>query len=227
MFFRQGEPMELYQKDHIQLFSRKPLSSNNAAKLMDLFCQPNQEQSGGLAGRVQIKKAKLDHLGPVILKHYYRGGLLRLINKKKFLKGRRYRSQREFECLIKARKKDIPVPEPLAYMVKGGILYETALVMLEIPNTRTLTKVNPLESQKASIMQCLNTHFDKMVKCGIYHVDFHPGNVLIDQDHKLFIVDFDKASDWNGPMLKLRNRMKTRWNRAINKYCLDSWLTLG
>ena len=34
----------------------------------------------------------------------------------------------------------------------------------------------------------------RLIDHGIWHVDLHPGNVVIDQNDRVFLLDFDKGS---------------------------------
>jgi 3-deoxy-D-manno-octulosonic acid kinase len=59
----------------------------------------------------------------------------------------------------------------------------------------------------------------------ILHVDLHPGNVLVDADGKVFLLDFDKAQKVAGKRNKLRDYYLCRWRRAVIKYNLPEVLS--
>jgi 3-deoxy-D-manno-octulosonic acid kinase len=54
----------------------------------------------------------------------------------------------------------------------------------------------------------------------IYHKDLHPGNVLIDKNNRIFIIDFDKAGLFRGDRQALLNIYLERWKRAVIKHNL-------
>ena len=63
-----------------------------------------------------------------------------------------------------------------------------------------------------------------LIQNGILHVDLHPGNIVIDGDNQVFLVDFDKGKIYQGNREKLKNRYLSRWQRAVNKHGLPNML---
>ena len=59
----------------------------------------------------------------------------------------------------------------------------------------------------------------KLVDAGIFHVDLHPGNILITPEEEIHVVDFDKAVFYTGSRKKLIKKYQKRWSRATEKYC--------
>jgi 3-deoxy-D-manno-octulosonic acid kinase len=64
-----------------------------------------------------------------------------------------------------------------------------------------------------------------LIEEGIYHVDLHPGNVLVDNNHNVYVIDFDKARCWTGPKNELRDLYLHRWRRAVIKHNLPETLS--
>ena len=64
-----------------------------------------------------------------------------------------------------------------------------------------------------------------LVSHKIFHVDLHPGNVLVDNSGRVFIVDFDKAREFEGSSEQLRELYLRRWRRAVIKHKLSPVLT--
>ncbi len=63
-----------------------------------------------------------------------------------------------------------------------------------------------------------------LINNNIHHVDLHPGNVLVDIDNNVFIIDFDKAHYFSKSKKKLKKKYFYRWKRAIIKHGLPHML---
>jgi 3-deoxy-D-manno-octulosonic acid kinase len=63
-----------------------------------------------------------------------------------------------------------------------------------------------------------------LIKNSILHVDLHPGNVIVDNQDRVYILDFDKGDIFSGNINKLKSRYLSRWNRAIQKHQLPEML---
>ena len=65
---------------------------------------------------------------------------------------------------------------------------------------------------------------NRLINAGILHVDLHPGNVLIEEDGGVFLVDFDKAHHVAYERSALRDLYLRRWRRAVIKHSLSPLL---
>ena len=102
--------------------------------------------------------------------------------------------------------------------------------MEEITDSRNLAEVS--RSDKAEDADILH---EAMMKLGeqvlsliahkIFHVDLHPGNVLVQKGGRVSIVDFDKAREFKGSAERLRELYLRRWRRAVIKHKLSPVLT--
>ena len=63
-----------------------------------------------------------------------------------------------------------------------------------------------------------------LINSGMHHVDLHPGNILVTDDEKIFIIDFHKAKMFKGSRKKLVNKYFSRWKRAVKKHGLPEIL---
>jgi 3-deoxy-D-manno-octulosonic acid kinase len=64
----------------------------------------------------------------------------------------------------------------------------------------------------------------RLIEARICHVDLHPGNVLVDGDGRIYLIDFDKAFRFTGSDRELRDWYISRWRRAITKHGLPEVL---
>jgi 3-deoxy-D-manno-octulosonic acid kinase len=161
----------------------------------------------------------------VVVKHYKRGGLWGRLVRRRYLKLGKSRSQLEFELLHKARDLGISVPEPLLYANRGRLIYRAWLVTRQIKQPLSLARLSLNDEKRTrQVMASVIDQISRLIDHGIWHVDLHPGNVVIDQNDRVFLLDFDKGSLHQGNKIKLRNRYIHRWQRAVSKHKLPKML---
>lgn len=201
------------------------LSENQLAKLVDLFNQVPGSADSILGGRGSICITDIDGMGPVAIKHYFRGGVIRHFNKQRYVKCGKTRSQIEYELLEKVIKIGIRAPEPLIYAYRGSPLYRAWLVTRKIESHQTLAQLSISDINHAcKVMENMIEQLSLLINHQILHVDLHPGNVVIDSNSNAVLVDFDKAHMYQGSKTKLTRRYLKRWKRAVVKYNLPSVL---
>lgn len=178
-----------------------------------------------LGGRHQPVGLDLAGYGPVTIKKYMRGGAIRHLNRQTHVKWESTRPQAEFDLLNRVRQMGVNAPEPVTYVTKGGWLYQGWLVTRTIMAAKSLVTFTNSDPTKAkAVVSHLTQQVSVLMDHRILHTDLHPGNVLIDQDGKAYIIDFDKARADIDDREKLRSRYKERWRRAVKKYGLPEWL---
>ena len=104
-------------------------------------------------------------------------------------------------------------------------MYETWLLMEEIPDTLSLVDLQNDDSGLYQAMKSLTKQVLQLVKNKILHVDLHPGNVLVEPSGKVSIIDFDKAGHYQGEEHQLRDLYIRRWRRAVIKHRLSPVLS--
>jgi len=194
--------------------------------LTGLFHHPDPVGVSVLGGRTSVTPVQLDGIGSVVIKHYRRGGLMRYLIKRRYLKFGKTRAQREFELLDTVGTLGINVPEPIAFAHRGRLFYRAWLVTREIQQPLSLARLSLQDEKKTSIaMESVIEQISWLIQNDILHVDLHPGNVVVDAAGKVYLLDFDKGSVYHGNRQKLKNRYLTRWQRAVNKHGLPKVLT--
>ncbi|MCP3900914.1 MAG: hypothetical protein GY707_14510 [Desulfobacteraceae bacterium] len=179
-----------------------------------------------LTGRGLVDRADINGLGPIVIKHYTRGGFVSYVNKDRYLFSNKSRSQLEFNFLLDAIKAGVSVPEPIAYSNTDDLFYKAWLITKEIKNSKNFVELCLNEKDKAvSLLPLICKNINKLLLNSIHHVDLHPGNIILDELDKPFILDFDKACYFSGDKWKLIEKYKTRWQRAITKYKLPDELS--
>jgi 3-deoxy-D-manno-octulosonic acid kinase len=178
-----------------------------------------------LGGRTAVTPVVLDDIGSVVIKHYRRGGLLRYLVKRRYLKTGKTRSRREFELLDILGNLGVNVPQPIAYASCGGLFYLAWLVTREIHQPATLASLSLRDEKKTvTAMASVIEQISLLVQNDILHVDLHPGNVVIDKDGYVYLLDFDKGRIHKGDRQKLTRRYLSRWQRAVRKHGLPEML---
>lgn len=163
----------------------------------------------------------INGLGPVVIKQYLRGGLMRFVLKNRYLKLGRTRAQAEFELLQRLRPCGIRTPEPVAYAYRGFPFYAAWLVTRKIENACTLAELSRHDDRRASrLMSKVIEQVGRLIDCGCIHVDLHPGNVLVDSSDNIFIIDFDKGYMSAKNRERIYNIYRNRWRRSIIKHGL-------
>lgn len=200
--------------------------SNQQLKLLtDLFGRLPEPADSALGGRNSIHMTEISDIGPIAVKHYFRGGILRFLNKRRYMKWGKTRGQKEFELLQNVRTMGVRVPEPLAYAHRGFPFYKAWLVTRRIDADMSLADLSLADAERAcNLMENVIEQLFLLIKNRILHVDFHPGNVLADVRGEIHIVDFDKGRIYRGTRHQLMNRYRSRWKRAVIKHKLPSFL---
>ena len=126
-----------------------------------------------------------------MLRHYRRGGLAARVSTDRYLWAgmRNVRSLNEFDVLRTLYETGLPVPRPLAAAFwRHGLTYRAAILV------ERLHGVKPLASalDVADSEQVARTIY-AMHEQGVWHADLNAYNILLDEDGRAWLIDFDKA----------------------------------
>jgi serine/threonine protein kinase len=193
--------------------------------LVKLFQPSDESACSTLEGRCCVSRAQLKGIGPVVVKHYRRGGILGHFIKASYLSTGKKRSQAEFEQMDAARNVGLSVPEPIMHVHRGGLVYQAWLVTREVEQSETIARISRRAPDRlAAVMPVIGRELSLLIDHLILHADFHPGNVLLDKNNKVFLIDFDKAGAYTGGKEALRTLYRRRWRRAVRKHGLPETL---
>ncbi len=202
------------------------LTERHLDQLIRLFNTPTDTVASVLGGRSSVAIAQLEEIGPVVVKYYTRGGLIRHLVERRYLKWGKTRGQIEYEVLQEVRSLGVNAPEPIVYAYQGNLLYKAWLVTKEIKQQQTLAELSCVNEERARIvMKEVAMQAATLIENNILHADLHPGNVLVDIADQVFIVDFDKARLLRGNRNKLRDKYLMRWQRSVIKHQLPEMLS--
>lgn len=193
--------------------------------LLRLFEEPPQDIEAVLAGRTQVVRTLIDPVGPVVIKYYKRGGLVRHFMKDVYLRTKTPRPSIEYDMLEKVGNMGVNCPAPVLWAIRGGMFYKAFLVTRDIGPHRSLAELGLLdESVCTGAIMKAGEQIHRLIENRIHHVDLHPGNILSDDRGTVFIIDFDKAYVSSRPLEKLRAIYLERWKRAVLKHGLPTFL---
>jgi 3-deoxy-D-manno-octulosonic acid kinase len=194
-------------------------------RLIDIFKRQPHKSGSILGGRSSVSVDHIDGIGPVVVKYYTRGGLIHYLVKRRYLKWGKTRSQIEYELLQKIRKIGINAPEPVVQAYRGHLFYKAWLVTREIRHPLSLVRLSMQDETLARrAANSVTEQISLLIQNNILHVDLHPGNVVVDDQGRVFLVDFDKGRIYSGSKTDLRDRYIARWRRAIIKHRLPMML---
>lgn len=133
-----------------------------------------------------------------VLRHYRRGGLVAKLIKQSYwwLGAEKTRAWEEFKVMQYLANHHFPVPKPLAAMyVRQGFFYKAALLTETIPQAKTLIEclkqreIHDYPDVAAKVAQCIH----QMHQLNVNHADLNAFNILLDEQARVYIIDFDKA----------------------------------
>jgi len=202
------------------------LSDRQLQKLIALFNrQTDTEAHAVLGGRCSTILYHINGIGPVVIKQYMRGGFIRHLFKRAHLRLGKTRSQKEYEFLQKVRAFGINAPEPVAYAYIGTMVYKAWLITKAIDQAVSLAQLSVADKSRTRlVMEYVMDQVYTLIEHNILHVDLHPGNVIVDRENQVILIDFDKGRTFTGSKNKLRDRYLNRWQRAIIKHGLPAML---
>ena len=156
------------------------------------------------------------------LRHYRRGGVFgKLISDHYFFTNwQKTRSIAEFNLLNVLKKHDVNVPKPIAArVIKRNFCYQADLLSEKIPNAQDLVDVlqqrelTPLEYTTIAIQ------IKKMHQAQVNHTDLNIHNILLDDQGKAWVIDFDKCYQQSGEQWKDANlqRLLRSFRKELNK----------
>lgn len=126
------------------------------------------------------------------------------------------------------RQLGFAVPRAVAWAERGRFLIHAWLILAEQPGVQTLAALAQADTGRArAVLPQTTDAVARLVAAGIHHVDLHPGNVLIDDDNQVYLIDFDKAVPQAEPGPGLAERYRRRWHRAVEKHGLPGFLGEG
>lgn len=226
-----AEPgLQLFDRDyHTNMQGRQNNSASQAAPAA------TPVKSG--IGRARVIYFSFDDK-PLVLKHYYRGGMVASLLKDRYLgiDIEKTRAFREWRLLNKMYALGLPVPQAAAAHVKKGLLTYTAdLITVEISDAATLADILAESSITAAQWKKIGECIASFHRHDVYHADMNARNILFSGEKAdVYLIDFDNSrfrpnsNDWkmaNLARLK-RSLLKFKRNDAGFNFAEADWSAL-
>lgn len=158
--------------------------------------------SASRAGVGRAPVVYVQHEGqPLVLKHYYRGGLVARLSRDCYLglgvEGSR--AFKEFRLLKAMRELGLPVPDAVAARVEKGVLcYRADLVTREIEQVTTLADMLCQRELDEALWKKIGYTIKQFHQHDIYHADLNARNILLDEAGEIYLIDFDNSAMRSG-----------------------------
>lgn len=131
-----------------------------------------------------------------VLRRYRRGGMIgKLVRYHYFWTGEdETRSFAEWRLLAKMAEFDLRVPRPAAARYqRRGTFYTADLITVTIPKVRSLSTVIARTAKDQNFWASIGAAIHEFHEAGVYHADMNAYNMQIDDDDRLWMLDFDKG----------------------------------
>lgn len=157
------------------------------------------ERTGRLTGSSTGRNTAwfLRHDGhDMVLRHYWRGGMVGRIVKDLYLREPvdRSRAMREFTLLGWMQGRGLPVPRPVAARFSPlGPWYRADLLMERLPDTRPLADLLAEAPLSVDLWPRIGAVIARFHKAGVHHSDLNCRNILLDGAGGIWLIDFDKC----------------------------------
>lgn len=161
--------------------------------------------------------------GPMVLRHYLRGGWAAKISLRRyfFTTVSRSRPFREYHLLARLFESGLPVPRPVAALCEfHGMTSTGAILTMRIPAAQTLADVLPgnpaAMTLAAGFWQGVGACIRRFHDAGVWHADLNARNILLDGELKVFLIDFDRARYTPGKLVQGQGNLN-RLKRSLLK----------
>jgi len=211
--------------------------ASRASNLTPEWFDPKHwESSGAIEGRAQGRGAALfikTDGKQFVLRHYRRGGLMGRFSSDRY-KWRDEQATRpfnEWQLTYQLHRAGLPVPAPIAARYEhSGRSYTGDIITERLPTVGSLTQC--LEKGALSILtwitigRCIRRFHD----LGVCHADLNAHNILLSEDAKVYLIDFDrcqlrKAGWWrDGNLVRLRRSLeKVTYAMPSDRFTESDW----
>ncbi len=185
------------------------------------YWQQQDKVIGSAQGRGTTWFVQTENLSAA-LRHYRRGGLFGKLVEDSYLfsNWEQTRSYQEFTLLNTLITAGVNVPRPIAARaVKHGFTYKADLLSEKISNARDLVSILVEQPLPAEMYQKIGQEIKKMHDAQVNHTDLNIHNILIDDQGKVWIIDFDKCFQQQGADWKQNNldRLKRSFEKEVIK----------
>lgn len=166
----------------------------------ELFSEAYWRKQNAITGHAQGRGTtwffKLEET-ELVLRHYYRGGLIgKFLNDQYLYTGfRNSRAYREFELLSELHSLNLPAPKPVAIRVKKVLpcFCVSDIISSKIIGASDLVYILTKRSLREYELRSIGFTVRRFHDHNIYHHDLNAHNILLDEDNQASLIDFDQG----------------------------------
>ena len=166
----------------------------------ELFCCQTMDEKGLITGRADGRgETCFFRQGNKqwALRHYMRGGLIGKVLHDQYLglRLKKTRAWQEWHLLSEMLTLDLPVPIPVAAsVIKSGIFYRADLITEYLDDTKTLSDLLEKNQLSDDLWKKVGAMVKQFHNASVFHSDLNARNILIDDQNKMYLIDFDKCA---------------------------------
>ncbi|WP_339725784.1 3-deoxy-D-manno-octulosonic acid kinase [uncultured Paraglaciecola sp.] len=202
---------------HVMLFDKEHFPEPTPEMFTGLYWQAKNAITGQAIGR-GITNFFQHRQNEYVLRHYHRGGLIgKVLNDHYLYTGlEQSRPWQEFRLLQHMQTLNLPCPTPIAAILnKNKGFYQADIISTKIPSAQDLHHIlldtNLSTENWKKIGQTIAAFHNHQV----YHHDLNIHNIMLDADHNVWLIDFDKCEIKQGNSWKASNM--ARLKRSFEK----------
>lgn len=179
----------------VALYDSSEVSRDQLSEVLARGLLASSTPLPGAAGREGVRVLELSQV-PCVWRHYRRGGWPGKFVRDTYvwLGAERTRSFQEWRLLHHARALELPVPVPVVAMVqRRGFVYRADIITRLIPGTTSLggrLKAAPLP---LDLWRNAGACIRRFHANGFHHADLNVHNILLDEEAKVYLIDFDRG----------------------------------
>jgi 3-deoxy-D-manno-octulosonic acid kinase len=154
----------------------------------------------------------------VVLRHYYRGGLIAKFIKDKFVFAgiQNTRAYRELAILAHLHAKGVNVPKPIVGKVRVlGLTYQCDILTQVIDNATELHQHLCEHGVEDETWKQIGKEIQKLHQAQACHYDLNVKNLLVKDNNEIVLLDFDNCEIRQGDAWKAKNL--ERFKRSLFK----------
>ncbi len=133
---------------------------------------------------------------PMVLRHYWRGGLMAHLSTDRYLwtGWERSRPVREWRLLMALREQHLAVPRPVAARVRRhGPWWRGDLLTVRLPDAVPLDDLIRQGRTDAALWRRIGATIARFHAVGAWHADLNVRNILVDRSGSVWLIDWDRG----------------------------------
>lgn len=218
------------QAQAVGWFDKSFFSGPALAYFNPAYWQKNGLVTGVSTGRNTVYFIA-DDAKQMVLRHYYRGGLMGKLNRDLFwpVAPRQSRAMVEFSLLWQMHCWGLPVPKPCAALYQPRQIfglnygYQADILIERIAGATDLSQLLQQQALTDAQWQQLGSIIARFHQRKVYHSDLNCHNILLDTDGHFWLIDFDKCAlrssgDWQSANLARLQRSLQKESRIYTNF---------